>query len=346
MLGRVSLIDLRSDNTAGAQPHILQALTRANTGSAAGYGDDDLTARLQDRVSEVVEREAHVFPVVSGTAANALALSTLCPPWGAVLCHEQAHIAVNEAAATSMFTGGAALIGLPGPNSRLTVEAVQARFDATGWGDPHNSQPAVLSITQATELGAVYPLAQIAALADLARSRGLRVHLDGARLANAVAALGCTPADVTWRSGVEVFTLGATKNGTLTADAIVTFDPQVAHELRYRLKRAGHVASKMRFQSAQLLAYLEHDRWLASAGHANAAMARLVAGLAQFGYRPDPPAQANIAFVRVPERVSERWTRAGIEFYLIEPGVVRFVTSWQTSFAEIDDALARIASTA
>lgn len=336
-------IDLRSDNTAGAEPYVLEALAAANHGTSSAYGGDDLTAGLQERVSEVFERRAHVFGVVSGTAANAIGLSALCPPWGAVLCHETAHIAVNEAAATSMYSGGAPLLGLHGAGSRLTTEAVQACFDRTGWGDPHHSQPRVLSVTQATEMGAVYAVEEIAALADLARSRGLRVHLDGARLANAIAALGCAPADVTWRAGVEVFSLGATKNGTVTADAIVTFDDDVAAELTYRLKRAGHVASKSRFVAAQLDAYLTDGRWLDSAHRANAATARLVTGLAELGYQPDPPAQANIAFVRVPDEVSTRWAEAGLAFYGIEPGVIRLVTSWATTPADIDEALRRVA---
>jgi len=339
-------IDLRSDNTAGAEGYVLEALAAANTGTAASYGDDEVTARLSRRVSETFEREAFVFPVVSGTAANAVGISALCPPWGAVVCHEGAHILVNEAMATSMFTGGAALLGLAGEGSRLTTAALAACFDRTGWGDPHQSQPAVLSVTQATEMGEVYQPEEIAALADMARSRGLRVHLDGARIGNALAVLGCAPADLTWRAGVEVLSLGATKNGTMTADAIVTFDRAVADELRFRLKRAGHVASKGRFPSVQLDAYLEQGRWLDSASRANAAMARLVTGLGELGHQPVVPAQANLAFVEVPDEVSARWAEAGILFYGISPGVVRFVTSWATTSTDVDAALDRMRSRA
>ncbi|GAB2602744.1 threonine aldolase family protein [Pseudactinotalea suaedae] len=334
-------IDLRSDNTAGAEPYVLEALAAANTGTAASYGDDEVSARLARRVSETFEREAFVFPVVSGTAANALGISALCPPWGAVVCHEGAHILVNEAMATSMFSGGAALLGLAGEGSRLTTAALTACLERTAWDDPHSSQPAVLSLTQATEMGEVYQPEEIAALAEVARSRGMRVHLDGARVANAVAALGCTPADLSWRAGVEVLSLGATKNGTMTADAIVTFDAAVAQELRFRLKRAGHVASKGRFQAAQLDAYLTDGRWLASASRANAAMAQLLAGLARLGYEPVVPARANLALVAVPDEISARWAQAGVQFYVIEPGVVRFVTSWATTDADITTALHR-----
>lgn len=338
----MSLIDLRSDNTAGAEPYVLEALAAANTGTAASYGDDEVTARLTRRVSEAFEHEAFVFPVVSGTAANALGISALCPPWGAVVCHEAAHILVNEAMATSMFTGGAALLGLAGEGSRLTTAALASFLERAGWDDPHQSQPAVLSLTQATEMGEVYAPEEIGALAALATERGMRVHLDGARFANAVAALGCAPADITWRAGVEVLSLGATKNGTMTADAIVTFDRAVAQELRFRLKRAGHVASKGRFPSVQLDAYLEQGRWLSSAEHANAAMARLVAGLAELGYRPAVPAQANLAFVPVPDEMSARWAEAGVQFYVISPGMVRFVMSWATTSADVDTALERM----
>jgi threonine aldolase len=337
----VSVVDLRSDNTAGAEPYVLEALAAAGAGTATSYGDDEITERLRRRVSEVFEREAFVFPVVSGTAANALGISALCPPWGAVVCHEGAHILVNEAMATSMFSGGAALLGLAGEGSRLTPEALISCFEHTGWDDPHNSQPAVLSVTQATEMGEVYEPDEIAELAALARQRGLRVHLDGARIANALAASGCAPADITWRAGVDMVSLGATKNGTMTADAIVVFDPAVAQELRFRLKRAGHVASKGRFQSAQLDAYLTDDRWLRSATRANAAMAQLLAGLARLGYEPVVPARANLAFVAVPDEVSTRWANAGVAFYVMEPGVVRFVTSWATTATDIATALHR-----
>ncbi len=337
-------IDLRSDNTAGAEPYVLEALAAVADGTSSSYGEDEVTSRLRDRVSEVFEREAFVFGVVSGTAANALGISALCPPWGAVVCHTEAHIRVNEAAATSMFSGGAAIIGLPDDGPLLTPDAVRAHLEATGWGDPHRSQPAVLSVTQATELGAVYPVAQVAELAKIAHARGMRVHMDGARFANAVVALGCTPAQTTWRAGVDLLTLGATKNGTMTADAIVTFDPAVAAELTFRLKRAGHVASKGRFVAAQLDAYLTDDRWLASARRANAAMARLVAGLADRGYHPRPAAEANIAFVAMPPERSRAWAAAGVEFYEIEPGLIRLVTSWATTAEDVDTALARLPS--
>lgn len=339
-------IELRSDNSAGVAPYVLDAVTAANDGSAMAYGDDDWTARLQGRVAEVFEvDQAWVFPVVSGTAANSLALSALCPPWGAVVCHDTAHITVNEAAGTSLFSGGAALLGVGGTGGRIAPDRLTDLLDRTGWGDPHRSQPSVLSLTQPTDLGTVYPLEHVAALVDIARTRDMRIHMDGARLANAIVALGCTPADATWRTGVEVFTLGATKNGALSTDAIVSLDPEVAHELTYRLKRAGHVASKMRFQSVQLDAYLTDDRWLSTARTANDAAARLATGLRDLGLEPIVPVEANMVFVDIDPAVADRWESAGLLFYRIEGRTVRFVTSFATTDDDVDAALATIATT-
>lgn len=333
-------IEFRSDNAAPTADYVLEAIAQANSGSAMAYGGDEITATLQQRVSELFEREARVFPVLTGTAANALGLAAMCPPWGAVICHEVGHILTSEAAATAAFGGGIQVTGLPGAGSLLDPTTVAAHLDGVRWDDPHESQPTVLSVTQATELGAVYPLDRIAELVDLAAGRGLRVHLDGARLANAIATLGCSPARAV--AGVTTFTLGATKNGVLSTDAIVTFDDRVADELRFRLKRAGQVASKMRFASAQLLAYLAEDRWIDSARHANAAMRRLAAGVAALGFTIEPRPEANIAFVGMPDEVWQRWAKVGVDFYDLGPGRIRLVTSFATSDADVDDALDRL----
>lgn len=337
-------IELRSDNAAGVAPEIMAAVTASNVGTALAYGADRVTARLEARVREVFEHPgARVFAVTSGTAANALGLSAMCPPWGSVLCHETAHVLNSECGSTSMLGGGAILRGVPGDDFRLDPDTVRAAFAATRWGDPHHSQPAVLSLTQATDMGTIYQVADIAELVAVGRERGLRAHLDGARVANAIAALGCAPADLTWRAGIDVLTLGATKNGALSSEAIVVFDAAVADDLVYRTKRAGHVTSKMRFQSAQLIAYLEDDLWLRLAARSNAAMARLAAGLAalgvEFANRPD----VNMLFANVDEAVAARLEAAGLLFYRIRPGVIRLVTSWQTTDDEVDDALARFA---
>ena len=278
MTDLLDTVELRSDNAAGVAPEIMAALAARNVGSALAYGGDDVTAELQDAVREVFEHPAAtVFPVTSGTAANALSLTAMCPPWGAVLCHETAHILNSECGATSMLGGGAVMRGVGGTDFRMGLDELNATLDRVRWDDPHHSQPAVVSFTQPSDFGTMYRVDELVAIAGLARSRGLRVHVDGARLANAIAAAGCSPADMTWRAGVDVVSLGATKNGAMSAEAIVCFDDAAAAELVYRTSRAGHVTSKMRFQSAQLIAYLRDGTWLRLAATANHQMARLAA---------------------------------------------------------------------
>ncbi len=338
-------IELRSDNSAGAAPEIIAAIDTANTGSALAYGDDDWTAALRRQVREVFDHaDAEVFPVISGTAANALALAALCPPWGAVLCHETAHILRSECGATSMFGGGVVMHGLVGDNFRIDAAALQAALDATRWGDPHHSQPSVLSLTAPTDRGTVYTPPQVKALADIAHTRGLRVHLDGARIANAIAAVGCTPAEITWRAGVDALSLGATKNGALSTDAIVCFDPAISEQLIYRVKRAGHVASKMRFQSAQLTAYLTDGLWLRLAGHANEMMKRLSTGLEKLGVKFLNDPDVNMLFACIEPDVIDRMERSGLLFYRYGADNLRLVTSFQTTDAEVDEALSRISA--
>ncbi len=308
---RVIHTEFRSDNTAGIVPEILDAVASANQGTALAYGGDELTARLESVVREVFEHPtARVFPVTSGTAANALSLSALCPPWGAVLCHATAHVLNSECGSTSLLGGGAVLRGVPGDDFRIAPDGLQAALDSVRWGDPHHSQPAVLSLTQATDMGTMYRLDEIEKLVGIARERDLRVHIDGARVANTLAALGCSPADLTWRAGVDVLSLGATKNGALSAEAIVAFDDGAADELVYRTKRAGHVTSKMRFQSAQLIAYLTDGLWLRTAAHANAKMADLANGLAATRCRVRQPARRQHA-VRAHRRGGGHPARVG-----------------------------------
>ncbi len=336
-------IELRSDNAAGTAPEILAAIKAADHGSAIAYGADEVTADLRRVVRQVFDHvTAEVFPVTSGTAANALGLSALCPPWGAVLAHTTAHVLNSEGGATSMLGAGAVIKGVDGDDFRLHPDGVRATLDEVRWGDPHHSQPAVVSLTNPTDMGTVYRADEIAAVTAAAAERGLRAHLDGARIANALVATGATPAEMTWRSGIDMLSLGATKNGGLSAEAIVAFDAAAAEELVYRTKRAGHVTSKMRYQSAQLIAYLTDGLWLDLADRANAAMARLADGLAGLGVelvnRPD----VNMAFVRIDDGIASRLEDAGLHFYRIGPGIVRFVTSWQTTNEDVDEALDRI----
>jgi threonine aldolase len=338
-------IELRSDNCAGVSPEVLAALSAANTGTALAYGGDDWSARLREQVAELFELpDVRVFPVASGTAANALALSAMTKPWGAVICHESAHITKNEAGATTMFSGGAVMHGLPGDHHLLHPSDVAAVLASTGWGDPHESQPSVLSLTCPSDFGSVYQPEDVAAVVAAVAPHRLRVHLDGARFANAVAALGCSPADLSWRVGVEVLSLGAIKNGGMSCDAIVCFAGDVADQLVFRVKRAGHVASKMRYQAAQLEAYLHEGGWLGRAAHANAMMAKLVAGARRLGVeivnRPD----ANMMFASLPDGMSSRLAESGVLFYDIAPQMARFVTSWQTTEADIEGVLTRLAA--
>ena len=340
-----SPIELRSDNAAGAAPEIIGAITAANDGSALAYGDDDWTTTLRQHVRDVFEHpDAEIFPVSTGTAANALALAALCPPWGSVLCHDTAHILRSECGATSMFGGGAVMRGIGGDGYRVSAAALDDAFASTRWGDPHHSQPSVLSLTVPTDFGTVYTPQQIGELANQAGDRNLRVHVDGARIANAVAALGCTPAELTWRAGVDVFSLGATKNGVLSTDAIVSFDPVISAQLVYRVKRAGQVASKMRFQSAQLTAYLTNGLWLRLAAQANATMSRLVTGLRSLDVELLNEPDVNMVFIRANPTVADRMEQSGLLFYRTAADVARLVTSFQTTDDEVDEALCRIAA--
>ena len=340
-----SPIEFRSDNSAGAAPEIMSAIASANVGSALAYGADDWTSELRDKVREVFEHpEAEVFPVISGTAANSLALAALCPPWGSVLCHETAHILQSECGATSMFGGGAVMRGVGGDNFKISLEKLGGALDATRWGDPHHSQPSVLSLTLPSDHGTVYTPAQVAELVAVAHERGLRAHLDGSRVANAIAALGCAPAELTWRAGIDAFSLGAMKNGALSTDAIVCFDPIISEQLVYRVKRAGHVASKMRFQSVQLSAYLTDDVWLRLARHSNGAMTRLAAGLRSLDVELLNEPDVNMLFVRLDPAAADRLAEDDVLFYRMSDDTIRLVTSFQTTDDVVDDALLRVKS--
>ncbi len=336
-------IELRSDNCAGVAPTILAALTAANEGSALAYGGDRWSDELREVVAEAFQSpDAQVFPVSSGTAANSLALSALCPPWGSVLCHETAHIHRNECGATSMFAAGAVMRGLPGDDFKLQPASVADAFAATNWGDPHHSQPSVVSFTCPTDMGTVYTAAELRAVAELATSRGLKLHLDGARLANAVASLHCSPTALTRDVGMHAFSLGAIKNGAMSTDAIVSLDPEVGEQLLYRTKRAGHVASKMRFQSVQLIEYLRDGLWVKLARQANAAMTELVRGLRARDIELLAEPQANMAFLRIDPAVWSAWAAQDVLFYDLGHDTIRLVTSWQTTPDDVTEVLRRL----
>lgn len=337
-------MDFTSDNAAGVAPEILEALSRANTGTAASYGADEFTARLRKRFCDIFEHDVEVFPVVTGTAANALALAAIAPPYGAVFCHELAHVHLDECGAPEMFSGGAKLVPVGGVAARIDAALLQAELAKLPAGVVHHVQPAALTLTQSTELGSVYRNEDIAALAEIARARGLLIHMDGARFANALASLSVSPAEATWKSGIDLMSFGATKNGAMAAEAIIVFNPDVARGLAFRRKRAGHLLSKMRFVSAQLEAYLEDGLWLRLAAHANAMASRLAEGLRSYqaaSLHLDP--QANEIFVRLPPADVGRLKDAGARFHKWPmPGdseaghTIRLVTSFSTTPRETD----------
>lgn len=331
------MVDLRSDNVAGAAPQILDELVNAAAGTALSYGADEWTARLQKRFGEIFECPCFVQPTLTGTATNALALSVLAPAWGAVCCSEVAHIHDSECGAGEMFTGGAKIIPLGHHDGRLRPQALRDYLGRVAGAGTSVAPPKVLSLTQATERGTLYALDEIAELAGIARDYGLRVHMDGARFANAVAALGCSPADLTWRRGIDVLSFGATKNGALAAEAVVVFDTAVAEALRYRARKAGQVLSKMRFVSAQLEAYLKDGLWLDLAGHANGMASRLAGEIRQIeGVNVLHPVEINEIFLRLDSRLHGALRAAGIGFVDRGRGELRMVTAFSTTTEDIE----------
>jgi threonine aldolase len=305
-----------SDNVTPACEAVMQAINEANGGMAASYGADEITARLRVRANELFETEVAIYPVTTGTAANALALSQIAAPYGAIYCYEAAHIVTDECGAPELFTGGAKLIGLKSADGKIRAPQLTRALSFADDMGVHHVKPAAISVTQATEWGTVYDNAELEAIGELAKVRGLAVHMDGARFANALVHLNCSAAAATWKSGIDVLSLGATKNGALCAEAVVFFDLQLAADFERRRKRGGHLWSKMRFLSAQLLAYLDDEVWLENARHANAAALALGEGLKGIaGARVLHPVQANEVFVEVPEKVVAALEAARFTFY-------------------------------
>lgn len=328
-----------SDNTASVCPEILAALSSANSGHERAYGADAWSTRLDDVLSAYFETPVQAFAVMTGTAANALALATLSPPYRAVLAHDEAHNVRDECGAPEFFGAGLRVATLEGRGAKLDARTVARYLDARPTS-VHTVQPSVVSITQATELGRVYDVAEVAALAGLTHERGLTLHMDGARFANAVVRLGCRPADVTWRAGVDVLSFGATKNGAMGAEAVVFFRPELVRDFELRRKRAGHLLSKMRYVSAQLIAYVETGAWQRNAERANALAARLGDAASS---RLLEPVEANEVFVKVGEAAKATLRERGFEFYdwgADQSGEARFVTSWDQDESAVD-ALAR-----
>ncbi len=335
-------MNFASDNVTGAAPEILAALEAGNTVALMPYGNDDVTRAAEAKVAGVFETDAQVFFVATGTAANALALSAATPPWGVVFCHAGAHLNDTECAAPEFYSGGAKMVTLAGGGGKFTAEALEAAIAGAEVGNVHHVQPAAVSITQATEAGTLYALDEIAAISKVSRSNGLKLHMDGARFSNAVAAMGCSAADVTWKAGVDMLSFGATKNGALAAEAVVIFDQDLAQDFAYRRKRGGHLFSKMRLLAVQFDAYVTDDLWLRNATHANAMAARMADGLKDIpGVELSNPAQANILFPRLPKAVIEGLKSDGFQFY--ERGgenTLRLVFAFSTTEEDVDAFLA------
>jgi threonine aldolase len=342
-------MNFASDNTAGMAPEILDAITRANDGFVLGYGNDDQTRRVERRIGEIFQRDCAVFLVPSGTAANALALAHVSPPWGAVFTHSEAHIVTDECGAPEFFGSGLKLIGLPGAGCKIAPDTLAAALAPYHGHAPHQVIPSAISFSQASEAGTIYRPDEIAALAGIVHARGMKVHMDGARLANALVRLNASPAQATWQAGVDVLSFGATKGGAMAAEAVVFFDRALASQMGERRKRAGHLLSKHRFLAAQFEAFLHDDCWLRLARHANAMADRLADGLAKAGLKPAWPVEANLVFVILPKAKEERLKAAGARYYVRSsdslPGgatvgpqqlLIRLVTSFATRESEVD----------
>ena len=340
-------MNFRSDNEAGAHPAIIEAVSRAFTaGPVHSYGADQWTQRVEHRLREIFDKpDLCAYPVAVGTAANVLALSCCSPPWGSVFCHPAAHIAAEETNAAEFYSG-ARLVRIDGAAGKIDPKALAEALAQPVYGVVHFSQPSAVSLTQATENGTVYAPEEIAALATSAHRHGLKMHMDGARFANALSFVGCSPAELSWKAGIDVLSLGATKNGAMSAEVVVFFKAELARDFEYRRKRGGHLFSKMRLLSSQLDAYFADGLWLDNARHANAMARRLVAGLTPLkGTSLLYPVEANEIFAVLPAPMHDALQDAGAQYHpwpSDRPGerAFRLVTAFDTESADVDRFLA------
>jgi len=342
-------MNFASDNTAGVAPRMMDAIGKAADGFALGYGNDDVTRGVERRFGEMFEREVAVFLVATGTAANALALAHVTPPWRGVLCHASSHIVTDECGAPEFFGGGLKLLELPGEACKLSPETVQAAIDRYSGHVPHQVNAAALSLTQATEGGTIYRVEELTALASAARANGLAVHMDGARFGNALARMNVSPAEATWKAGVDVLSFGATKGGAMAAEAVVFFDPGRAEAMAERRKRGGHLLSKHRLLAAQFEAFFADDYWLTLARHANTMADKLADGLRRAGLRIVWPVEANLVFALLPEHLDRKLKAAGAAYYVRRADMLppemrqddtvlaRMVTSFATTEDEVEN---------
>jgi threonine aldolase len=333
-----------SDNAVGVAPEIMSALLEANRGPSMPYGADDWTKRVERRFAEIFEHDVRVFPVATGTAANALSLASLTPPYGSIYAHEESHVMTDECGAPEMFSGGAKLRSVPGAHGKLTAEALADALKRGASDDVHQVIPSAASITQATEAGTVYKPAELQAIAEVARRHKVRLHMDGARFANAMAFLGVPARQVTWEAGIDILSFGASKGGCMAAEAVVFFDPALAENFGYRRMRGGHLISKMRFVSAQLEAYLADGLWLKLARHANAMAQRLAHGLGGTlprlpGARLLHPVEGNELLVQLPAGTIAGLRQAGFGFYdwpCEQGAAIRLVTAFNTAASDVE----------
>ena len=334
-----------SDNVTGACPEVMDAIVAANDGIVESYGNDKWSLNLQKKLSEIFETDVVVFPVVSGTAANALALSVLSPAFGKIFCNELSHINTDECGAPEFFSGGAKLVTMTSDDGKINAKDLSQNIRGTGI--VHLSQPAAVSITQACETGTIYQLEEIKSIAETAHEHGLKVHMDGARFANAIVSLNVSPAEMTWKSGVDVLSFGGTKNGCLTAEAVIFFKPELVGNFPYLHKRSGQLLSKMRFISAQLEAYISNDVWLRNARNANSMAKLLSEGFAKF---PDIKlaytTQSNEVFVHLPSSIIDLLNAKGynVSEDELDGKSVRFVTAWNTVSDDIDKLISTISN--
>jgi len=349
-------MNFASDNWASATAPVMDALARHTAGAAPAYGTDPLTTSVSEQFSQIFERDVAVYFVGTGSAANALALSAYAKPGGAIFCHPGAHIQVDECGCPEFFTGGGKLVSVPGANGKITPDALKDAMDAFPDGVVHHGQVSAVSITQATESGTVYSLDDIRAIKSVAESRGVPLHMDGARFANALVSLNASPADMTWRAGVDVLSFGATKNGCWCAEAVVFFDLEASRGFEYLRKRAGHLFSKSRFIAAQFDGYLQDGHWLETAAHANRLAQSIADGVQAAGGRTAWPVEANEVFPILKKTDVKRLEAAGARFYEwsaasigdnIAPDddevCLRMVTSFATSEDEIQQFIATLA---
>jgi threonine aldolase len=333
-----------SDNYAGVCPEAWDAMEEARHGHVSAYGEDEWTAKASDRIREIFEIDCEVFFAFNGTAANSLSLASLCRSYHSVLCHEHAHVERDECGAPEFFSNGTKVLLLPGENGKIQPEAIEN--EALRRTDVHYPKPRAVSITQSTELGTVYSVDELRAIHEMTRKHGLHVHMDGARFANAVAALGAAPKEITWKVGVDVLCFGGTKNGTPVGDAVVFFNKELAREFDYRCKQAGQLASKMRFLSAPWVGLLRDDVWLGYGGHANAMAALMESELARLcGVTPMFPRQANAVFVQLPQSAIDAMHALGWKFYtFIGEGGCRLMCSWDITEDDVRGFAADLAA--